>query len=191
MAAPRSPLDPTAGQPSSAPTGPWPQTDGILDLGWETFGELCRALALKVAHSGYAPEMVLGIATGGVIPGAVIASMLGCDFYSMKITRRTGGDRASEEPQVLTAAPRQAAGRRVLIVDEICATGATLRLATAAVRHVGATEIRTATSFAMPGGYLPDFYTLQTDATVVFPWDRQVVTADGELISNPAYRNLS
>ena len=54
------PLDPTASD--------------ILELSWEVFGELCRALAVKVAQSGYRPDLVIGIAKAGVIPGAVIAS---------------------------------------------------------------------------------------------------------------------
>src|SRR5437868_14639411 len=67
------------------------QDEGALELTWDVFGELCRALAVKVAQSGYAPDLVVGIAKAGVIPGAVIASMLGCDFYSMKISRDSGG----------------------------------------------------------------------------------------------------
>ena len=47
--------------------------DGVLELTWEVFGELCRVLAVKVATDGYEPELVIGIAKAGVIPGAVIA----------------------------------------------------------------------------------------------------------------------
>ena len=48
----------------------------ILELTWEVFGEFCRALAVKVAQSGYQPDIVVGIAKAGVIPGAVIAAIL-------------------------------------------------------------------------------------------------------------------
>ena len=146
------------------------EDDGVLELTWEVFGELCRALALNVARS-YEPELVIGIAKAGVIPGAVIASILRCDFYSIKISRRAGTELVRDEPRILTAAPPQAAGKRVLIVDEICTSGETLRMATAAVRAVRAAEIRTATSFAKVGHYRPDFYAVETDAMVVFPWD--------------------
>ncbi len=163
---------------------------GVLELGWEMFGELCRALALKVARSDYRPELVVGIAKAGVIPAAVVASMLGCDFFSMKISRRAGVERVRERPKILTAAPRQAARRRVLIVDEICTTGETLRMALAAVRNVSPAEIRTAISFVRPGGYEPDYYALQTDDTIVFPWDRQLVDEEGALLENPTYSGL-
>lgn len=162
---------------------------GVLELSWEVFGELSRALALNVARD-YDPELVIGIATAGVIPGAVIASILRRDFFSIKITRRSGMERVHEQPQLLTAAPTQARGKRVLIVDEICTTGETLRMALAAVRAVNPADVRTATSFVKSGGFQPDFYAVETDATVVFPWDRQVLSDTGELTENPRYEDV-
>ncbi|HEX7090695.1 MAG TPA: phosphoribosyltransferase family protein [Longimicrobiales bacterium] len=164
--------------------------EDVLELTWEVFGELCRALAVKVANSGYMPDLVVGIAKAGVIPGAVIASILDCDFSSMKISRHAGGDRVRAQPKVLSAAPREAAGRRVLIVDEICTTGETLRLALTGIRNLKPADVKTATSFVKLGGYKPDFFAIETDALVIFPWDRQIVGEAGELIVNPTYEGL-
>lgn len=160
---------------------------GVLELSWDVFGELSRALAVNVARE-FDPEMVIGVATAGVIPGAVIASILRKDFFTLKITRRSGMERVHEHPKLLTAAPNQARGKRVLIVDEICTTGETLRMALAAVRAVNPAEVHTATSFVKAGGFKPDFYAVETDATVIFPWDRQVLGEQGELTDNPRYR---
>lgn len=179
--------DPSTGGLETPPASLHEQ--GVLELTWEVFGELSRALALNVARS-YDPEIVIGIAKAGVIPGAVIASVLRRDFFSLKITRYSGMERVTEQPKLLTSAPKQARGKRVLIVDEICTTGETLRMAIAAVRAVQAADIRTATSFVKSGRYKPDYYAVETDATVIFPWDRQVVADSGELVENPAYRHL-
>src|SRR4051794_31657177 len=65
-------------------------TRGVLQVDWALFGELCRALALKVFHE-YDPELVIGIAKAGVIPGAVVASILQRDFASIAITRNAPG----------------------------------------------------------------------------------------------------
>ena len=162
---------------------------GVLELSWDVFGELSRALALNVARD-FEPEMIIGIATAGVIPGAVIASILRCDFFTIKITRRSGMERVHEQPQLLTAAPNQARGKRVLIVDEICTTGETLRMALAAVRAVNPAEVRTATSIVKAGGFSPDYFAVETDATVIFPWDRQVLAESGELETNPRYEDV-
>jgi uncharacterized protein len=170
--------------PPGTPGGGPPET---FELSWELFGELCRALALRV-YREYDPDLVVGIATAGVIPAAVIADILQVDFYSMKISRRIGRQ-VRAEPELLSTAPVQAAGRRVVLVDEITTSGDTLRIALAALRDVVPAEIRTATCFCRPGGYTPDYHALATDALIVFPWDRQVVE-DGELVVHPTYRDL-
>ena len=64
-----------------------------------------------------------------------------------------------------------------------------LRLALAAVRDVRPAEVRTATSFARTRGYKPDYFALETDATVIFPWDRKIFDGD-ELIVNPRYEGV-
>jgi uncharacterized protein len=169
---------------------PGMQNAEFLELSWELFGELCRVLAVKVATSGYRPDLVVGIAKAGVIPGAVVASILRCDFYSLKISRDSGGERVRDRPKILSAAPKEAAGRRVLVVDEICTSGETLRIALNALRQVQPEEVRTATSLTKVGGYRPDFHALETAATVAFPWDRHVVNAAGEIITNPLYEQI-
>lgn len=159
---------------------------GRFDVEWPLFGELSRALALKVARA-YQPEIVVGVATAGVIPGAVVAAILGCEFRSILVSRRDH-DTVRETPAVLGAAPHEARGRRVLIVDETCDSGATLRLAIAALVNAGAAEVRTAVSFRT-GGYEPDYYALATESTIVLPWDREVLS-NGELVPNPKYKDV-
>ena len=53
-------------------------------------------------------KAVVGIAKAGVIPGAVVAAMLRCEFYSMKISRRAGAEQVRSRPAIISAAPPQA-----------------------------------------------------------------------------------
>lgn len=174
----------------SAKRAPGMPDADVLEMDWEFFGELCRVLAVKVAASGYQPEIVVGIAKAGVIPGAVVASILRCDFYSLKISRDAGGSRTRARPKIFSAAPVEASRKRVLVVDEICTSGETLRIALNAMRQVNPADLRTATSLVKQGLYKPDFYALETGATVIFPWDRQIVDAHGDLVVNPMYEDL-
>jgi len=50
-------------------------------------------------------------------------------------------------------------------------------------------EVRTATSFARHQGYKPDYFALETDDTVIFPWDRKIFEGD-ELVVNPRYEGV-
>src|SRR5437868_15494090 len=104
---------------------------GVLEVDWPFFGEMCRALALKIFRE-YDPDVVIGIARAGVIPGAVVATILQRDFASMAITRTESGGR----PVVIAGPPRIVARRRGLVVDATCDTGATLKLGLNAVREL-------------------------------------------------------
>lgn len=161
---------------------PMPDDDPreVLEIDWTLFGELCRGLALRIARE-YDPELVLGIAKAGVLPGAVVASILGCEFAAMSITRR----QAAGRPTLVVGPPAFVKGRRVLIVDETCDSGDTLKVALAAVRPLNPVEVRTAVSIKT-GRYEPDFQALATENFIILPWDREVII-EGELTLRPEY----
>ncbi len=158
--------------------------EGVLHVEWPLFGELSRALALKVSRE-YDPDLVVGVATAGVVPGAVVAAMLGKEFHSIVVSRKYRAEEVREVPAVLSSAPSEVRGKRVLVVDETCDSGETLRLAIGAIVNAGALEVRTAVEFRT-GTYEPDFHALATASTIVLPWDREVIV-DGELMPNPDY----
>ena len=161
------------------------QSKGVFEVEWPMFGELSRALALKVVRD-YDPEIVVGIATAGVVPGAVIAAILDREFHSIIVSRRYQAESVRESPAVFGAVPTAVRGRRVLIVDETCDSGATMRLAVGAIVNAGAAEVRTAVAF-QTGSYAPDYHALATESTIVLPWDREVLF-EGELVPNQLYR---
>ena len=160
------------------PRRPLDTTRGVLEIDWPLFGELCRALALKVARA-YEPEIILGIAKAGVIPAAVIAALLERDFVSMTVTRKKAG----AMPVLVSGPPQVIRGRRVLLVDETCDTGHTLKLALNEIRSMEPAEVRTAVSFKT-GPYAPDFHSFETEKAIILPWDRDVLR-DGELVPRP------
>lgn len=159
-------------------------TKGVLDVEWPLFGEMARALALKVARE-YDPQIVVGIATSGVIPGAVVASIHNREFRAMTVTRRGEAEQVRETPHILGSVPPQVRGKRVLVVDGTCDTGDTLRLSVNAISNAGASEVRSAVCFRT-GPYAPDFHALATESTIVLPWDRELLV-EGELVPNPLY----
>ncbi|MEQ1692162.1 MAG: phosphoribosyltransferase [Gemmatimonas sp.] len=160
---------------------------GVLLVDWPLFGELSRALALKVARA-YQPDVVVGIATAGVVPGAAVAAILDLPFHSILVSRRYSADTIRETPAVFGAAPADVRNKRVLVVDETCSSGATIRLAVGALVNVGAKEIQTAVSFKT-GSFVPDYHALATESAIVLPWDREILVGD-ELRPNPKYEGL-
>lgn len=158
---------------SSAPTA-------VLEVDWPFVGELCRSLALKVWHE-YQPELVVGVARAGVIPGAVIASILRVDFASVTLRRSQEG----EAPSLIARPSLSPKGRKVLLVDSTCESGDTIRLALSVMKEEGARTVKTAVAFKT-GDYKPDFAAMQTASIIILPWDRDIIE-DGEIVVRPDY----
>jgi uncharacterized protein len=92
---------------------------------------------------------------------------------------------AGELPVLVSGPPPTIRGRRVLIVDETCDTGSTMKLALSEVRALRPAEARTAVSFRT-GDYQPDFHAFETDNFIILPWDREIIS-NGELVVRPDY----
>src|ERR1041384_8832627 len=83
---------------------------GVFEVEWPLFGELSRALALKVARD-YDPESVVGVATAGVVPGAVVAAIFDREFHSIMVSRRYRSETVRQTPAVMGTAPIEVRGR--------------------------------------------------------------------------------
>ena len=141
----------------------------VLEVEWPFFGELCKSLAHKVWND-FRPDLVVGVARAGVIPGAVTASILRCDFASITLRRSSDG----EAPALISRPTQSPKGRQVLLVDATCASGDTMRLALSVMREEGAKVVRSAVAFRT-GEFVPDYCAMQTANEIVLPWDRDVV----------------
>ena len=157
-----------------------PQARSVMEVDWPFFGELCRGLALKVTRD-YEPDLVVGIARAGVVPGAVIASILRCDFASITLRRSAEGER----PALISRPTQSPRGRRVLLVDSTCESGDTVRLALSVMKEEGAKTVRTAVAIRT-GGYMPDYFATHTAAFIILPRDRDVIE-NGEIVVRPDY----
>ena len=157
---PPSPPAPTArvGRASSA-SSPGPQ-----------FDRLVQGLARQIGQS-FQPEAVVGVAHGGVFVGGAIASALSCEFYPVRISRRSRDKVVRDRPQMFGKMPAELKGRRVLVVDDVAASGETLELARSLAKKAGAKDIATACLVSRPKGYAPTWTALPTDEFFVFPWD--------------------
>jgi len=143
----------------------------LTRLSWEEFGHEIAAFADSIRER-YVPELAVGVARGGVIVGAVIASRLEVDFFPIKISRRVMMEVTSEEPAFLIKPYAYAEGKRVLLVDDVYTTGQTMLIARRALEMYRPTELRTCTYALREGAPSePDFWHLKTPATVAFPWD--------------------
>ena len=158
---------------------------GVRPIAWDEFHGLVKALVVAVAP--WRPEVVLPVLRGGAYPGALLAQLLQIEVHPVRLSRRQDDVVVRETPRWLVEPPAAVAGRRVLVVDEMCSSGQTLRMVKARALELGAAEVRTATLYAHTWGAAAVDYTgLITDALVMNPWDREVYR-DGAFIFHPEY----
>ena len=158
---------------------------GLRPISWDDFHGLVKALVVAVAP--WQPEVVLPVLRGGAYPGTLLAHILQVDVYPVRLTRRQDDIVVRERPLWLVEPPAAVAGRRVLVVDEMCSTGETLRLVRERALAQGAAAARTATLYAHTWGAAAVDYTgLITDELVLNPWDREIYR-DGAFAFHPEY----
>ena len=149
----------------------------VREMSWAQFDAAVHALAREIA-SAFRTDLVVGIAPGGLFVGAALATALGCPFHPVRILRRSRDPITGKMPRAMVM-PRQVKGARILLVDDVIASGQTMERATQLARKAGARRIRTATLLCRDQGAFPDWTVLVMDGPLVFPWDYGPVTEDG------------
>jgi hypoxanthine phosphoribosyltransferase len=153
------------------------QQDGarsVREMSWIDFDRHVQSLAAEIRKQ-FEPEAVVGVAHGGVFVGGAIAGALGVEFFPVRISRRSRDKASSKKPRAMSAMPKGLAGLRVLLVDDVAASGDTLELGKALLAKMKAKAVATACLVCKDQGYAPDFIGLQETRLVVFPWDYDLV----------------
>ncbi|WP_225413364.1 phosphoribosyltransferase [Stigmatella hybrida] len=152
------------------------QRSAVRELSWADFDRAVQGLA-RAIRKAYAPQAIVGVAHGGVFVGGALASALNCEFFPVRISRRSRDRQGGAKPQMFGEMPRELKGLRVLIVDDVASSGDTLELASTRAREVGAKDVKTAALVSRPEGYVPSFCSLKSSEVVVFPWDYEPALA--------------
>ena len=143
---------------------------------WDLFGVASRELAIQVAESDFRPDILLGIARGGLIPAGALAYALDCkNLFTISVEFYTGVDQRLEVPVVLPPFldAHDLDDARVLIVDDVADTGKTLELVHQfCAGHVA--EARTAVLYQKSRSIIQaSFAWRHTEEWINFPWSSE------------------
>jgi len=158
---------------------------GIHPISWEEFHGICKALALAVSR--FQPEAILPVGRGGYYPGTLLAHILQVEVYPVRISRRVNDVVKYGEPHWIAPPSAEIAHKRVLVVDEICDSGKTLRLVKEKALAMGASSVKSAVLYAhTKSADVPDYIGIITDELLMNPWDREILQ-DGTFQFHPEY----
>ena len=144
-------------------------------LSWDEITRATDKLGKSILASGFKPDYLIGIATGGLIPLSFLSKQL--KQKNVFAINAHSYIRTEKGKLIIKYIPdAQLRGKKVLIIDEIAETGDTLQKICAAVakKYKGA-EVKTATIAVNTDRckFYPDFYTLKTPGVfTLFPWEQ-------------------
>jgi hypoxanthine phosphoribosyltransferase len=140
---------------------------------WDDLGAGSRMLAEQIASDGFEPDIVLGIARGGLLVAGAIAYALDVkNTFTMNVEFYTGIEERLEMPMILPPVPDlvDLGESRVLIADDVADTGKTLALVKEFLDgKVG--EVRAAVLYEKPRSEVScEYVWRRTDRWIDFPW---------------------
>jgi uncharacterized protein len=142
-------------------------------MSWTELGEAARELATAIDDDGYAPDLILGIARGGLLVAGALSYPLGVkNTFTMNVEFYTGVDERLPVPMILPPVPDlvDLHDARMLIADDVADTGQTLALVKGfCAGQVG--EVRTAVLYEKPRSIVTcDYVWRRTELWIDFPW---------------------
>ena len=142
-------------------------------MAWDELGAAARELAAQIDDDGFAPDLVLGIARGGLLVAGALGYSLGVkNTFTMNVEFYTGIDERLDMPMILPPVPSlvDLHEARVLVADDVADTGQTLVLVRDFLEGKVA-EVRMAVLYEKPRSTVRCEYVWErTDRWIVFPW---------------------
>lgn len=145
-----------------------------IPFSWEDTEKSIGSLALKIRESGFAPDAIVAISRGGLVPARLLSDTMDLpDLYTIRISFYSSVGVKKEKPEVLQPLSADIAGKKVLLADDIADSGKSLLVAMEYLKPLNPSQVKTATIHFKPDSIVrPDFFHSTTTAWVIYPWER-------------------
>ena len=166
----------------------------VIYIPWSRALEYCYKLSAMIMDSNLEVDTILAISRGGLIPARIVSDVLGVDELVVLRSRLWGtGVKVRDEPEISIHEKVDFGGKRVLVVDEVVDTGATMAKVVSLIKALGASDIKTAVlHYKTTSTFAPNFYVerLEEWAWIYYPWSLSETlyalakARDGDLLAN-------
>ena len=142
---------------------------------WDKAYSLAKRLARRIKGSGFKPDLVVGVARGGLIPARIVCDfLLQKDFASIKVEHwGIASTLGSAKLKYPLPAEVDVSGKRILVVDDVADTGESYSVIMDYFREKNAAEIRTAVlQYKTCSAFVPDYWGEKHDEWkwIIYPW---------------------
>jgi hypoxanthine phosphoribosyltransferase len=142
-------------------------------MNWSELGGAAAELAAQIVADGYRPDLILGIARGGLLVAGALSYALDIkNAFTMNVEFYTGVDERLPVPMLLPPVPElvDLHDARMLIADDVADTGQTLaHVKGFCSGQVG--EVRVAVLYEKPRSIVTcEYVWRRTELWIDFPW---------------------
>src|SRR3989344_1379975 len=141
------------------------QSQSFIVPTWEEMGELCFELSKKIIESGKEYDRIVALAKGGWTWARAISDYTAIkNVASIQYEFYADIYKTNKTPKLKQPLPISVEGEKLLVIDDVSDSGATLKVALDYLKKSKAQSISTATFFYKPwSSVTPDFYVYDTD----------------------------
>ena len=146
----------------------------VNNISWENIESAVKYLANQIKEDGFEADYIIGIAVGGIVPLGLLSKELEVKNI-LTVSTRSYKKEKQGEPDILYFPEVNLSGMKILLVDEIANTGATLKKVFQAVKDKSVIgEMKTATLAINKKNckFLPDYFAFSSENWIAFPWDK-------------------
>lgn len=142
-------------------------------VSWDEAYSLAKILAHKIKSSGYNPDLVIGIARGGLVPARVVCDfLLQKDLAAIKV-EHWGIAATLGKAKLKYPLPVDISGKSVLVVDDVVDTGDTFSVIMDYIKEKNPSGVKTAVlHYKTSSTYVPDYWAQMQDKWqwIIYPW---------------------
>lgn len=141
--------------------------------------DAAEVISVAITKSGYIPDYLIGVATGGLFPLALISKQLN-NKNILVISAKSETVNGKKEVSVLYFPEVSLQGKKLILIDDITDSGETLKILSELVStHYNPESVKTVVlaSNIDNSKVSPDFYALEESGEwLKFPWEKEDFT---------------
>ena len=143
-------------------------------VSWDEVSMLAKMLSFKIKNSGFKPDLVIGIARGGLVPARIVCDFLiQKDLAVIKVEHWGIAAIALGKAEIKFPLPIDISGKKILIVDDVVDTGDTFTVAMDYVKGKNPLEVKSSVlHYKTCSTFVPDYWAEKQDEWkwIIYPW---------------------
>lgn len=143
----------------------------FIPISWQQFEKDAIQLAKKIQEEYGRIDEIVAIARGGIVLARILSDILDAKISFLTIASYNHFSK-TQEPTIQQPLTKQFAGERILLVDELVESGATLQKGIEYLQKMPIKSLITACLYVKPKTtYTPHFLIKKLDGWIILPYE--------------------